>query len=100
MATTNNKGEFSIPLTLTSTEDTQSVLKISAPGYESVTIIPFKGNGDVKSDLGIIFLTPKIKNLEKNKEELTKLNKELDECVKKQDFEKAIEYRDKIKALK
>jgi protein-arginine kinase activator protein McsA len=45
-------------------------------------------------------LRDKIKNLEKNKEELIKLNKELDECVKKQDFENAIKLRDKIKELK
>jgi protein-arginine kinase activator protein McsA len=45
-------------------------------------------------------LRDKIKNLEKNKEELIKLNKELDECVKKQDFENAIKLRDKIKGLK
>jgi len=45
-------------------------------------------------------LRDKIKNLEKNKEELIKLNKELDECVKKQDFENAIIIRDKIKDLK
>jgi protein-arginine kinase activator protein McsA len=38
--------------------------------------------------------------LEDNKEKISALQAKLDECIKKQDFEKAIEYRDKIKALK
>jgi hypothetical protein len=83
MAVTNNKGEFSVPLILTSTEDTQSVLKISVPGYESVTIIPFKGNGDVKLDLGVIFLNPKIKGLDKDKAKISRLNKDQIENLNK-----------------
>ena len=45
-------------------------------------------------------LRDKIKKLEDNKEELSKLNNELNECIKKQDFENAIVVRDKIKKLK
>ncbi len=45
-------------------------------------------------------LRDKIKNLEQNKEKISKLNKELEECIKTQNFEKAIELRDKIKSLK
>jgi protein-arginine kinase activator protein McsA len=45
-------------------------------------------------------LRDKIKVIENNKLELDKLNKELSECVKKQDYEEAIIIRDKIKELK
>jgi hypothetical protein len=39
-------------------------------------------------------------SLEENKEKISELRTKLDECVKNQDYEKAIEYRDKIRALK
>jgi protein-arginine kinase activator protein McsA len=45
-------------------------------------------------------LRDKIKFLEKNKEKINNLKKELDKCVKSQDFEKAIELRDKINSMK
>jgi protein-arginine kinase activator protein McsA len=45
-------------------------------------------------------LRDKIKKIEENKEELSKLEKELSECVKSQDYESAIKLRDKIKDLK
>ena len=41
-----------------------------------------------------------LKKLEENKEELSKLNGELNECIKNQDFERAIVLRDTIKKLK
>ena len=41
-----------------------------------------------------------IKKLEVNKEEIKKLNDELESYIKNQDFENAIIIRDKIKSLK
>jgi protein-arginine kinase activator protein McsA len=45
-------------------------------------------------------LRDKIKNLEKNKNKIDKLNLELEESIKNQDFEKSIIIRDKLKELK
>ena len=45
-------------------------------------------------------LRDKIKNLEKNKEKISGLKKELDECIKTQNFERAIELRDELNSLK
>jgi len=81
--TSDRKGEFSIPLSLTPTDDSQVILKINVPGYEPVTVIPFKGNGDPKLDLGVIFLTPKIKGLEKDKAKISRLSKEQIEDLNK-----------------
>jgi hypothetical protein len=72
---TNNKGVFSIPITPPE-ENTQKLLKISVPGYESITVNPFKGNGELKENLGIIYLTPKTKSLEKEKIKVSRVTKE------------------------
>jgi len=45
-------------------------------------------------------LRDKIKNLEEHKEKISELQKELDNCIKNQNFEKAIELRDEINSLK
>ena len=45
-------------------------------------------------------LRDKIKKVEETKEDMVKLNDELNECIKKQDFEGAIIVRDKINSLK
>ena len=49
-------------------------INISAPGYESVEIIPYKGDGTVKTDLGVISLTPTTVALEQDKIEASQLN--------------------------
>ena len=52
-----------------STIDPKNLPKIliSAPGYESKEIIPYKGDGTAKSDLGVISLTPTNVALEQDK---------------------------------
>ncbi len=52
MARTNKKGEFDINVR----EETGFLLEISSNGYETITINPFKGDGSLKDDLGVIFL--------------------------------------------
>jgi hypothetical protein len=47
---------------------------ISAPGYESKEIIPYKGDGTAKSDLGVISLTPTNVALEQDKIKASQLN--------------------------
>jgi len=54
------------------------------------------------SDNGLFsytYFTRKSNSTNKNKNEINNLKLELDECVEKQDFEKAVELRDKIKKL-
>ena len=63
---TNSKGIFSISINPPE-PNTQVLLTISAPGYEPMTIDPRKGNGDFKENLGVIYLTSKIKGLEEEK---------------------------------
>jgi hypothetical protein len=74
MATTSNNGEFSISIS-SSLENIQTTLKISAPGYETITVTPFKGNGDIKTTLGIIFLNPQNKAVKQDKTKASQLNK-------------------------
>jgi len=45
-------------------------------------------------------LRDKIKKLEKSKDEINKLQTELDDAISKQDFESAIKLRDKINKMK
>jgi hypothetical protein len=70
-------------------------IEISAPGYESVEIIPYKGDGTVKTDLGVIPLIPTNVALEKDKikasqldpdqiKELSKPNKNSDYLIQEQ----------------
>ena len=42
----------------------------------------------------------KIKSLGESKEKISSLKKELEECIKTQNFERAIELRDEINSLK
>lgn len=65
MARTNKKGEFNINIE----EGTNFLLEISINNYETITINPFKGDGTIKTDLGVIFLD----SIEKsNKKEIQK----------------------------
>ena len=50
-------------------------LTISADGYESKEIIPYKGDGTPKNDLGVILLEPTEKALEIDKIKSSQLNK-------------------------
>jgi protein-arginine kinase activator protein McsA len=45
-------------------------------------------------------LRDKIKNFERDQEEIKKVEDELKECIEKQDFEKAIELRDQLQKMK
>jgi len=47
-----------------------------------------------------IYLRDKIKNFERDQEEIKKVEDELKECIEKQDFEKAIELRDQLRKMK
>jgi hypothetical protein len=63
---------------------------ISSPGYESKEIIPYKGDGTAKTDLGAILLTPTNIALEQDKIKASQLNpnqiKELSKGIKGSDY--------------
>ena len=63
----------SVPVT---NENNVSKLTISAPGYESLDVIPYKGDGTAKDNLGVIKLTPIDKALEQDKIKASQLSKE------------------------
>lgn len=73
--TSNTEGDFTIGLLPTNPPQTipnQSNKKpqpitISAPGYESLDIIPYKGDGTPKENLGVIQLHPKSTTVEDDK---------------------------------
>lgn len=91
MDTSDNKGEFTTNLTssipTTGSNDLNKLL-IKAPGYESLEIIPYKGDGTAKNDLGVIKLNPLNKGLEQDKINASQLTKaQIDELSKdKKDF--------------
>jgi protein-arginine kinase activator protein McsA len=47
-----------------------------------------------------IYLRDKIKTFEKDQEEIKKIEDELKECIKSQNFEKAIELRDQLQKMR
>jgi protein-arginine kinase activator protein McsA len=47
-----------------------------------------------------IYLRDKIKNFEKDQEEIKKIEDELKDCIKSQNFEKAIELRDQLRKMR
>ena len=79
MSTSNNKGEFNTDLTssnqIIGSSDVNKLL-IKAPGYESLEIIPYKGDGTTKDDLGVIKLIPLNKGLEQDKINSSQLTKD------------------------
>jgi len=91
MITSNNKGEFTTDLTsslqITGSNNITKLL-IKAPGYESLEVIPYKGDGTPKEDLGVIKLTPITTGLEQDKIESSQLTKnQIEELTKnKKDF--------------
>lgn len=58
--------QLEIPPPTPDLEDLPKVL-ISAPGYESVEVVPYKGDGTIKTDLGVIPLTSTNVALEQDK---------------------------------
>jgi hypothetical protein len=91
MDISDNKGEFTTNVTssipTTGSNDLNKLL-IKAPGYESLEIIPYKGDGTAKNDLGVIKLNPLNKGLEQDKINASQLTKaQIDELSKdKKDF--------------
>ena len=98
MNTSNNKGEFNFNLTSSvevTGSNTVSKLLVKAPGYESLEIIPYKGDGTAKDDLGVIKLTPLNKGLEQDKINSSQLTKEQIDILSKnkKDFNYFIQER-------
>lgn len=86
-----SNGQFKINLSssidnTSSSSLTQSsfpAIEISSPGYESVEIIPYKGDGTLKTDLGVVPLIPLTVALEKDKIKASQLNtKQIKELTK------------------
>jgi hypothetical protein len=80
-----------LSISLTSSIDTSGELPkliISAPGYESIEKIPYKGDGTAKEDLGVIQLNPLQDGLELDKIKSSQLNaKQIEEIsASKKDF--------------
>jgi hypothetical protein len=79
-----------ISVELSSSVNPQDVPKIliSAPGYESKEITPYKGDGTAKTDLGVISLNPITKGLEQDKLKASQLTKsQIEELsISKRDF--------------
>lgn len=71
-------GQISIELSSSLSQDLTpkdlSKITISAPGYESLEIIPYKGDGTAKTDLGVISLTPLNVAIEQDKIKASQLN--------------------------
>jgi hypothetical protein len=80
-----------LSISLTSSIDTSGNLPkiiISAPGYESIEKIPYKGDGTAKEDLGVIQLNPLQDSLESDKLKSSQLDtKQIEEISSsKRDF--------------
>jgi len=65
--------QLEIPPPTPDPENLPKVL-ISAPGYESVEVVPYKGDGTIKTDLGVIPLTSTNVALEQDKIKASQLN--------------------------
>jgi len=99
--------QISVELTSSfSTVDTKKVPKIliSAPGYESKEITPYKGDGTAKTDLGVISLTPTNVALEQDKIKASQLTtdqiKELSKGEKGADYFSQERLSNQINTLK
>jgi hypothetical protein len=73
MANNQISVELSSSLPMVDPKDLPKIL-ISAPGYESVEVTPYKGDGTAKPDLGVITLTPTNIALEQDKIKASQLN--------------------------
>ncbi len=95
--------EISSSVSVTDPKDLPKIL-ISSPGYESLEIIPYKGDGTAKTDLGVVSLTPTNVALERDKIRASQLNtdqiKELSKESKGTDFFYQERLSDQIATLK
>jgi hypothetical protein len=85
--TSNSKGEVSLELPESPLPPT---VTISAPGYETIEKNPYKGDGTVKEDLGVIQMTPIQTATETDKIEASQLKP--DQINKLSDSKKTPEY--------
>ena len=71
----DNKTSIKLPSSFTSTssKDLPKIL-ITKQGYESIEIIPYKGDGTAKTDLGVISLIPTTVALEQDKIKASQLD--------------------------
>ncbi len=67
-------GEFRYPKSPIPTSPPLPIITISAPGYETIEKIPYKGDGTVKEDLGVIQMTPIEEATEADKIEASQFN--------------------------
>ena len=77
--TSNTEGDFTLEIppqkeiitpnteSLSTLNTKPTAIIISAPGYEPVEVIPYKGDGTPKDNLGIIQIQPKTKSIEEDK---------------------------------
>jgi hypothetical protein len=68
--TTDKNGNFKIPtpeIPEYSPSISPNQISISLPGYQSLDISPYKGDGSVKEDIGVIGLTPLLNSLNDEK---------------------------------
>lgn len=67
---TNTNGIFEIPMDVIpsySSSSSPNIISITLPEYQALEVTPYKGDGEIKEDLGVIGLTPIIASLEGDK---------------------------------
>lgn len=67
---TNTNGVFEIPMDIIppySLSSSPNIISITLPEYQALEVTPYKGDGEIKEDLGVIGLTPIVASLEGDK---------------------------------